>query len=184
MLLLRHGESYFNQSYNRTRIDPDIRDAELTERGREQARAAAEAARPLGIKAIVASPYRRALQTAEIVAGQLKLEVEVDPVVGERAAFSCDVGSPRSELALAWPALRFDHLDEEWWPALEESHDAISQRCAAFRQRTDALTHRANLLVVSHWGFINALTGLPVPNCALVRFEIAPAVRAEILHPL
>lgn len=184
MLLLRHGESRFNEAFNRTRVDPGIRDAELTPRGREQAQEAARAAQGLGIRSIVASPYRRALETAEIVARHLGVPVEIDPVVGERAAFSCDVGSPPSELARLWPDWRFDHLADPWWPELEESEAGIFERCRRFRADTDRLLHRPHILVVSHWGFIRALTGMTVGNCNLVRFEIEPEPRAEVLHPL
>jgi len=41
MFLLRHGQSYFNQLFNATRVDPGIEDPELTPLGLEQATAAA-----------------------------------------------------------------------------------------------------------------------------------------------
>jgi glucosyl-3-phosphoglycerate phosphatase len=37
MFLLRHGQSYFNQLFNATRVDPGIEDPELTPLGLEQA---------------------------------------------------------------------------------------------------------------------------------------------------
>jgi glucosyl-3-phosphoglycerate phosphatase len=37
MFLLRHGQSYFNQLYNATRVDPGIEDPGLTPLGLEQA---------------------------------------------------------------------------------------------------------------------------------------------------
>ncbi len=41
MFLLRHGQSYFNLHFTRTRVDPGIEDPELTPLGLEQAAAAA-----------------------------------------------------------------------------------------------------------------------------------------------
>ena len=43
MFLLRHGQSYFNLHFNRTRMDPGIEDPELTPLGVEQAAGAAAA---------------------------------------------------------------------------------------------------------------------------------------------
>ena len=68
MILLRHAESEFNVHYSRTRVDPGIRDPELTALGREQAHGAARALDGRAIARLITSPYTRALQTAEIVA--------------------------------------------------------------------------------------------------------------------
>ncbi len=183
MILIRHGQSEFNVVFSRTRQDPGIRDPALTDEGRRQAAEAGEALRGAGLTALVTSPYRRALETAEIVARILGVPVEIDPVVGERAAYACDVGSPPGELAGRWPDWRFDHLADPWWPTLEESETALAQRCARFRAATDRLAHRPGLGVVSHWGFIRALTGLTVGNGTAVRFTVAPEPAATVVHP-
>lgn len=183
MILIRHGQSEFNVVFSLTRQDPGIRDPALTEEGRRQAAAAAEALRGEDLAALVTSPYRRALETAEIVAAALGLPVEIDPVVGERAAFACDVGSPPAELAGRWPDWRFDHLADPWWPELEEPETALAVRARQFRDATDRLAHRPRLAVVSHWGFIRALTGLTVGNGTAVRFTVDPAPAAEVVHP-
>jgi glucosyl-3-phosphoglycerate phosphatase len=56
MILLRHGESEFNQHFSVTRRDPGIRDPALTGRGHEQAKAAAAALAGVPIGLIVVSP--------------------------------------------------------------------------------------------------------------------------------
>jgi len=182
MMLIRHGQSEFNVHYGRTRIDPGIRDPALTELGRAQARAAAAALARHDVRRLVTSPYRRALETAEIIAGVLDLPVTVDPTVGERAAFSCDYGSGPADLAQRWPAWSFAHLAEQWWPDHEEPEAGLEARCAQFRALTDPLHDRDHVAIVSHWGFIRALTGLTVPNAAVVRFRIAHAAAAEVVH--
>ena len=68
MYLLRHGQSEFNVHFARTRIDPGIEDPAPTELGRVQARAAATALALRGLTRIVASPYRRTLETAAVLA--------------------------------------------------------------------------------------------------------------------
>ncbi|MCK6449974.1 MAG: histidine phosphatase family protein [Alphaproteobacteria bacterium] len=181
MILMRHGQSEFNVVYSVTRVDPGIRDPVLTEEGRRQAWAAAEALAGAGVRRVLASPYRRALQTAAIIAESLDLPVSVDPIVGERAAFACDVGSPVSALCREWPGLRLDHLPESWWPRLEESHDSLLMRCARFRDRVLADTERQDLLVVSHWGFIRGLTGQRITNATWLRYD--PVATMPLVEP-
>ena len=105
MILLRHGQSAFNLHFGATGEDPGIPDAPLTPLGQAQAEAAAAALAGEGIRRILCSPYTRALQTAAPIARRLDLPVTVTPVVRERCSASCDIGTPRTELALAWPAL-------------------------------------------------------------------------------
>ena len=171
MILIRHGQSEFNVIYGKTRVDPGIRDPKLTELGRRQALAAAETVRSLGIHQVLTSPYTRALQTATIIAEALDLPVLVDPQIGERAAFTCDIGTPRSTLQAAWPQLKLDHLTEIWWPELEESEIALDLRGQAFRKRALQGGDWKGTAVVSHWGFIRTLTGHRVGNCTVLRFN-------------
>ncbi|MGO4128748.1 histidine phosphatase family protein [Inquilinus sp. YAF38] len=79
-LFLRHGQS----TANRDRVIAGSTDAALTQLGEAQAREAAIALAGSGIGRIVASPQRRALRTAEIVAGALCLPVAADPGLVER----------------------------------------------------------------------------------------------------
>ena len=67
MILMRHGQTVFNVVYGKTRKDPGIRDPELTDDGRLQVARAAERLRDLTVRRVIASPYRRTLETAEIV---------------------------------------------------------------------------------------------------------------------
>jgi broad specificity phosphatase PhoE len=185
MILIRHGQSEFNVVYSVSRTDPGIRDPKLTAEGRRQAQAAAEALRGRPLSRLVASPYTRALETAEIIAGALGLPIVVDARVGERVAFTCDIGSPRHELAQRWPHLSLDHLPDPWWPEREESEAALGHRCETFRREIAALDDWPEVAVVSHWGFIRALTGLTLPNCGVVRFDPTEPGRGAVpLHPL
>jgi broad specificity phosphatase PhoE len=170
MILVRHGESEWNVLFSRTRIDPDIPDPPLTAEGRRQAALAAETLHQFGVERLLVSPYVRALQTAEIIAGRLGLPIAVEPLVRERAAFSCDIGTPRSQLASRWPQLAFDHVDEIWWPA-RESETELEHRCGHFRRTALALADWPRVAVVTHWGFIRGLTGQGVRNGELVRFD-------------
>lgn len=183
MILVRHGQSEFNVVFNTTRQDPGIPDAKLTATGKEQAREAAEVLAGERLSRIVASPYTRTLETAEIIADRLGLPITVEPLVGERAAFSCDIGSSVAELASRWPRLAFDHLADPWWPAHEEEEASLDRRCAAFRTAIAGLADWPEVLVVTHWGVIRSLTGLTVPNCAVIRCDpTRPETPAVPLH--
>ena len=170
MILIRHGQTEFNRVFSVTRRDPGIRDPQLTLHGRAQAAAVAAALQPLGIKKLIASPYARALETASIIASRLERDDHVDMLIAERFCFACDIGSPLAELRARWPDLVFDHLPDPWWPQTEETEEAISQRSERFRCHIagEAWTEIA---LVTHWGFIRALTGLKVPNGAVLRID-------------
>lgn len=171
MILVRHAESEWNRHYSRTRIDPNIPDPALTEAGRGQAEKLAEQLAAAGIARLVASPYRRTLETATIVAQALELKITIEPLVRERCVFSCDLGTPKSQLMGLWPELDFGHLEELWWGRPAESEASLGQRCAAFRAKTERLADRHEVAVITHWGFIRALTGQEVTNATLVRLD-------------
>jgi broad specificity phosphatase PhoE len=173
MILMRHGQSHFNVAYAETRKDPGLRDPGLTDLGREQVAVAAAhlEQEQREVRRIVASPYTRALETADIVGKVLGLPVAVDPTVGERAVFTCDIGTPRSHLEQRWPEIALNHVDEEWWPAREESEPDFHARSLGYRTRLANSGDWGGTLVVCHWGFIRALTGHGVQNADLVAFD-------------
>lgn len=173
MILVRHGQSLFNVHYARTRCDPGIPDPPLTEEGRRQAMALAAALDGQGIRRLIASPYTRALETASIIAEALDLPIEVDATVREHALFVCDIGTPASELARRWPALRFDHLEDRWWPPLDETEADVRARAEQFRNAMQTAADWQDVAVVSHWGFIRALAGVELANCQAVRLDLS-----------
>ena len=182
MILLRHGQSAFNLAFSATRRDPGIPDPHLTPLGEQQAHAAADALAAEGIRHIVVSPYTRALQTAAPVARRLKLPITVNPIVRERTAFSCDIGSPRDTLAATWPDIDFSHMDDApWWPAVAESELQVRDRAERFRAEMAVLPGWRNTLVVSHWGFILCMTGRSAANGEWLRCDPTAPAPAEIV---
>ncbi len=176
MILLRHGQSEFNLHFTASRRDPGIHDPKLTELGHAQAEAAAEALAGERISRIIVSPYTRALQTADPVARRLGVPVFVNPVVRERYSFTCDIGTPRTELEAAWPEHDFTAIEEIWWPSVDEPGASIIGRAALFRAEMAALPDWSDTLVVSHWGFILCMTGQSVMNGNWLRCDpTAPA---------
>lgn len=177
MILIRHGQSEFNAVFSLTRVDPQIPDPRLTAEGRRQAAQVAESLADVGIRRLISSPYIRALETATIIAERLNVEVTIEPLVRERAAFHCDIGTARDELSRLFPAYRFDHLEHPWWhdhiaTGVGETEEALIARSARFRTAMAAVSDWSQVGVVTHWGFIRALTGRPVANCELVRLDL------------
>ena len=170
MILLRHAQSLFNVSYAVTRIDPGIEDPQLTELGHSQARQAAEVLRSRKIRRIITSPYTRALETTTIINESLGMPVTIDPVVGERAAFVCDIGTESHELAARWPQFDFAHLPKRWW-VHQETQEQLLVRCHRFRTAMQAIPDWPDVLVVTHWGFIRGLTGVTVGNSEAIPFD-------------
>ncbi len=184
MILLRHGQSEFNVVFTATRRDPGIKDPRLTPLGQAQAEQAANALAHEGIRRIIVSPYTRALQTAAPIARRLGVPVIVNPIVRERYAFTCDVGSPRADLARAWPEHDFAALEEVWWPAAEEPAESVIGRAALFRAEMAGLPDWTDTLVVSHWGFILSLTGTSAANGTWLRCDpTGPAPERVVWHP-
>jgi broad specificity phosphatase PhoE len=171
MILLRHGQSEFNLHFGATRRDPGIVDPRLTELGHSQAEAAAQHLSDQGIERIIVSPYTRALQTVRPVAAALRVPVTIDPIVRERFAFACDIGSPRAELERDWPTHDFSRVENIWWPEEQEPEDAVVDRAARFRIELACRDDWASTLVVSHWGFILSLTGQSVANGQWLRCD-------------
>ena len=179
MILLRHGQSEFNLHFGATRRDPGIIDPRLTDLGHDQADVAARRLADEPIARIITSPYTRALQTAAPLARRLDVPVVVNPIVRERYAFACDIGTPRTELEREWPHLDFSRIEEIWWPPVEEPAEAIRARATLFRAEMAALPDWSNTVVVSHWGFILCLTGQSVMNGNWLRCDPAAPEPAD-----
>jgi broad specificity phosphatase PhoE len=173
MILIRHGQSEFNAHHDRTGRDPGIPDPKLTALGRQQVAESAERLKSHRhpIRRVLASPYTRAIETAEIVARALSVPIEIELSVHEHAHYHCDIGTERRLLSERWPALSFDHIDEVWWPNLDETREQVEQRCQTFHRRAAALADWQHVAVVSHWGFILQLTGHSAANAELVPFD-------------
>ncbi|MGO9991464.1 MAG: histidine phosphatase family protein [Steroidobacteraceae bacterium] len=183
MFLLRHGQSYFNLHFSATRVDPGIEDPELTPLGAEQAAAAARALADAALTRIIVSPYTRALQTAEPLLAIHRVPVDVMHEVRERAAFRCDVGSPPGLLASRFPHHDFAHLPRQWWHEGVETTDETIARANSFRTLMAARPDSSTTLLVSHWAFILALTGVSLTNGEILEYDPASAAPERVVWP-
>ncbi len=171
MFLLRHGQSYFNLLFTQTRVDPGIEDPELTPLGKEQAEAAAVKLSGAELTRVIISPFTRALQTAQPVLAVHRVPVKIMHEVREQAAFACDIGSPPDVLARRFPHHEFGHLPPMWWHSGIESARETSERADAFRAQMAACKDSATTLLVGHWAFIQALTGVSLANGEILEYD-------------
>jgi 2,3-bisphosphoglycerate-dependent phosphoglycerate mutase len=163
LYLIRHGETTFNAE---GRIQGQS-DAPLSELGRRQSRAVAEALADVPIEAVYSSPLRRAWETAQCIAEPHRLAVETDPRLMELDAGVFE-GRLRSELSAVYPAelARWLGGDEDFAIPGGESRRQLAERgCEALR--AIAAAGHAHAAVVTHGGLLSttlrALLDMPQP---------------------
>lgn len=157
--LIRHGETDLNA---RGVLQGSI-DAELNDRGRAQAAQAARALQELGLRRIVSSPQRRALQTAGIIAAHLGLPITTDAVLRERHWGECE-GKPRDARSLDGVGV--------------EPIAALQARARAALRHVSALPE-VETLVVSHGGLMREMLALlgcapagSLRNCEIISVSL------------
>ena len=126
-----------------------------------------------GIGRLIASPYRRALETATIVASALDLAIAVEPLVRERCVFSCDLGTPREPAERALAGRSISAISRSSGGASpDETEASLAERCVALSRQDRPISPTVTqVAVITHWGFIRALTGQEVTNATLVRLD-------------
>ena len=177
-LLLRHGQTPLSIEKRFSGIG----DPELTEAGLAQAAAAAERLRHSAATAVVTSPLRRAVQTAELVAAALGVEVEVEKDLRE-TDFGDWEGYTFAEVRKRWPA----ELDA-WLastavaPPYGESFDATATRVRQARDRVLARHGGDTVVLVSHVTPIKTLLriALDAPPSALYRMHLDLTALSEV----
>lgn len=87
LFLVRHGETVWNKE---TRLQGGGSDIDLNDEGKEQAQKAAEALKGEKLRAIVSSTLKRAIYTAEAIAGYHKMRVQTYPELKEIDAGKID----------------------------------------------------------------------------------------------
>jgi broad specificity phosphatase PhoE len=196
-LLLRHGESVSNADPKAIALPADIGDR-LSERGREQARAAAGGLEGAGITRLLSSPMRRARETAEPLGRRLQLPVTVLPYVHELVE-EAGYGelSPEQQRLRRWSARMAAHADDpNHCGNGSESFNDVRGRVRRLKKELERQPNGERTLIVTHgifsrFFFFDSLLGkefeprlapqlwnLRTQNCGLSVFE-----RGERRHP-
>jgi broad specificity phosphatase PhoE/ribonuclease HI len=176
IILLRHGAT--ESTERRAFSGAGGSDPGLTETGAEQAgRAAAWLERHGGIDAVVSSPMQRTRQTAEIVAGILGRDVEIDDGLIETAFGDWD-GSTFGEIQERWPSEMAAWLGSTAVaPPGGEAFDDVDARIAVARERLVQTYAGKTVVAVSHVTPIKLLLrqALDAPMSLLFRMELDSA---------
>ncbi len=185
LTIVRHGQSTNNADL------PRVPDPSLTALGVEQARRTAQALRSAGLTVLLASPMRRAIETAAIIGETVHLPVRISPEFCEMGGLGSLPGLTRAEIEALYPGCELaDTITESgWWSQAEEAIEQVFTRaqCAAHSLRaTYGDDQAAHVALVTHGTFasllINAYLGLTLDqgirfthdNGALSRLEFEP----------
>jgi probable phosphoglycerate mutase len=197
LLILRHGESHSNAHPTAAAL-PEAEGDRLTETGRAQAEAAARWLAERDFDRLLASPMRRAQQTAEPIARATGLEVETWEGIHELREAGDFLELPPEEQKLRrWSVWMAEHGDDpDWAPAGGESFNAVLGRVIEFKSRLAELPADETVLAISHGiftrfflihslleerfgaGDVHRLWHLRTVNCGLSAFDIG-----ERRHP-
>jgi len=157
VFFVRHGESVANV-FDRDRARPEGDVDRLTERGWEQARGLGRRLQGEGLAAIVASPMRRAQETAAGINEVLGLALSTDEELHEvrqSNAFYASLPDAAEHATLSW----MPHVAADVAKPGAESFAAIASRARRVRERLEE--HGAQrILAVSHYGFLHFFLGL------------------------
>jgi ribonuclease H / adenosylcobalamin/alpha-ribazole phosphatase len=178
LVLVRHGATPHTAA---KRFSGGLRSSNpgLSDEGRAQVRATADWLAPIaeGVDAVVSSPVRRALESAEIIAERLGRTVDVEPGFAEM-----EFGR--------WDGLTFAEVAEQdkagldaWIGSLEtappdgESFREVEERVLAGLERIREAHAGRTVVVVSHVTPIKTLVAhaLQAPLEAVFRMELSPA---------
>ena len=178
--LLRHGRTVMTaaRQFSGSGFDGPALDDE----GRQQAVRAARALTEAGAVVVVTSPMRRARETAEIVARELDVPVQVDEGWRE-VDFGAWEGLTFAQAGERFPAELADWLSSpDAAPPGGEPVEAMVARVAAARDRALAQFPGQAVIVVTHSLPIRAVVrlSLDAPPHSMFRLQPAPASITEL----
>jgi broad specificity phosphatase PhoE len=158
LYFVRHGESVANLSDRNGSKRPDDADR-LSEQGWEQARSLGRRLQGEGLELIVASPMRRAQETAQGIAEVLELPIETDEdlyEVRQSDAFYASSPDYGDTGTLRWmPVADPDHAE----PGAESFND-IAGRVRRVMERLAEVASERRVVAVSHHNFLHHFLGV------------------------
>lgn len=176
---IRHAES----TANAEKIIA-LDSAELSAYGLRQAEAVGRELKEKGFEMIIASPIRRALDTAEIISKNINVPVVTDDLLAEKMYGSLSGKSLSEADDEKMKNLQFRNIDMgydyRYWGG--ESGEDIKQRILTFAEKVKANYGDKKILAVSHGGIIRMMHILflkkeykeffPIPNVSVHEFEL------------
>lgn len=172
--LVRHGESFSNVGEIRQGAE-----SPLTERGRREAAFVAKRVSTLPIEALIASPYVRARETAEIISREIGKSIEYSDLFTERRAPSVQYGIRHDDpLNIETNRhIRENFFKPNWRHSDEENFDDLKKRAGDALAFLESRPEK-NILVVGHGMFSRILLARLVMGPELTGWECERFVRA------
>jgi len=172
LILVRHGETHWNKDGLVQGGDSDI---ELNDTGLEQARKIAAFLKNETIIAILSSPLQRAIATAEVIASQHQLPVDIDQGLKELKVGDLE-GMSISNLRTT-----FSRFLLQWWQDGEATKLPNGESLVELQQRAwkviEGLLEKhkdGTAVVVSHYfvTLVIILKALNLPLDCLTKFKL------------
>jgi broad specificity phosphatase PhoE len=133
LILVRHGEAATPWGG----VDPD---PGLTDRGRAQAEAMADALAPTGPLPIVVSPLRRTRETAAPLEARWGVTARVEPAVGE-------VPAPADGDRMAWLTHLLATPPDQWPDEMQKWRSLVLEALRAITEVSVVVTHYVAIVV-------------------------------------
>ena len=92
-----------------------------------------------------------------------------------------DAATYLHRLADRFPHHDFAHLPARWWHEGVEAQEQTNARADAFRTLMAARDDGATTLLVSHWAFILALTGVSLANGEWLEYDPGAQAPGQVL---
>lgn len=189
---IRHGETVWNAEGRWQ----GWQDSPLTEKGEQQAAAAAEELRELGITHIYASDAGRAKRTAEIIGDTLTLRPWLVSELRERYYGDFE-GLTSQEISERFPGTMFDETRDRrdtWRPVKGETLVEVGARVLTFIRQAARKHPGGTIAAVTHAGVLRVLDGLSCgqpleeiwervpPNCAIFALKVNTAGDLQVVR--
>ena len=170
-ILVRHGETYWNKQ---RRVQGGASDVELNEVGLQQATKLVGLLKDESIDAVISSPLKRALVTAQIIGKQHQLPIQIHNGLKE-----INVGELEG-LALSTLSTNFSQLLMQWWQGGSErlpggeSFVEFQERCWGAVEPLLAKYRNGTAAIISHYFVILAIIfkALDLPLKYLPKFRV------------
>lgn len=172
---LRHGLTELNRD---KRIGGQSLDVPLLPEGIHQAEEAREGFAGTPVDAVISSPLRRAIQTAEIVTGWSRAAIAIDELCTERSFGRLD-GLTRPQVEARFPEVRYleiGHIGYSLNPPDGEPFPALQARAREFLRGVLDSCRGRRVLVSSHQNFLQQMHGV------LRDIDPLEALRSDILN--
>lgn len=141
--LIRHGQKEGGSG-----------DPSLDKNGQMRTRHTAKFLKNKQISQIFASPFKRAIETADIIAKELGLDMEVDDRLRERMNWGDKEGENYKEF---WREWQKTDLDRDYQPSHGYSSRECGRRLKSFLEDVSKNFNNNTILVVTHGGTIGDL---------------------------